>query len=95
MNKEIKKLWIKALRSGKYKQIMDTLRNNKGYCCLGVLRSVMKPGDHHSFGNENSLLTTQQRNKAGLRKNTCVYLANKNDEGLTFSQIADYIERRL
>lgn len=34
MKLKIKKLWLEALRSGKYKQ---TLRNKNGFCCLGVL----------------------------------------------------------
>jgi len=38
MKKQIAKLWIKALRSGKYKQGQTVLRNEKDeYCCLGVL----------------------------------------------------------
>jgi hypothetical protein len=42
MKQNIMKKWIKALRSGKFKQGMGTLKqyNSKGeaqYCCLGVL----------------------------------------------------------
>lgn len=38
MNKLIKSLWMKALRSGKYKQARKRLKNRKGgFCCLGVL----------------------------------------------------------
>jgi hypothetical protein len=41
MNKRIKKLWIKALRSGEFRQTTSTLREGSGksarYCCLGVL----------------------------------------------------------
>jgi hypothetical protein len=37
MNKEIKTLWIDALRSGKYKQTIGTLKSSTGHCCLGVL----------------------------------------------------------
>jgi len=42
MKKEIAKKWVKALRSGKYKQGQGWLKqyNNKGqeqHCCLGVL----------------------------------------------------------
>ena len=38
------KKWIKALRSGKYKQTKDTLCNDKrnSFCCLGVLCDVLK-----------------------------------------------------
>lgn len=28
--------WIGELRSGKYPQTVETLRNKKGFCCLGV-----------------------------------------------------------
>lgn len=38
MNKRVKRAWIKALRSGKYKQGRGALRNwDNTYCCLGVL----------------------------------------------------------
>lgn len=42
MKKEVAKKWIKALRSGKYKQGQGTLKqyNTRGqvqHCCLGVL----------------------------------------------------------
>lgn len=37
--KNIKK-WVKALRSGKYKQDIGQLRSEKGYCCLGVACEV-------------------------------------------------------
>ena len=40
--KAIKAKWLKALRSGKYKQTKQTLYNpkTKGFCCLGVLQHV-------------------------------------------------------
>lgn len=37
---EIKTKWINALRSGKYKQTTDCLRDDTGYCCLGVLTDI-------------------------------------------------------
>ena len=38
MNKDIKKKWVDALRSGEYKQGQGRLKNEKNeYCCLGVL----------------------------------------------------------
>ena len=38
MKPEIKKLWVKALRSGEYKQGHDALRPTPNtFCCLGVL----------------------------------------------------------
>jgi hypothetical protein len=38
MNKQVKKLWVKALRSGEYVQTTGRLRGkNNSFCCLGVL----------------------------------------------------------
>lgn len=38
MNGTIKKRWLKALRSGKYKQGKKSLKTEEGnFCCLGVL----------------------------------------------------------
>lgn len=32
--------WVKALRSGKYKQTDSALQDRNGYCCLGVLCEI-------------------------------------------------------
>jgi hypothetical protein len=37
MKPKIKKLWLKALRSGEYEQGTGALRDLSFYCCLGVL----------------------------------------------------------
>ena len=43
MNPEVKKKWLEALRSGKYKQGRWALRNGDNeYCCLGVLCEVAR-----------------------------------------------------
>lgn len=40
MNKSVAMKWVKALRSGKYKQATQQLRTSSGYCCLGVLCDI-------------------------------------------------------
>lgn len=40
MKPEIKDKWLDALRSGKYKQTKNMLRNKNAYCCLGVLADI-------------------------------------------------------
>jgi hypothetical protein len=60
MKKEMRDKWVKALRSGEYKQGMGYLRRDSGdgeqYCCLGVLAKEcldgewLKRGDLHSKG---------------------------------------------
>lgn len=49
MNKAIKSKWVKALRSGKYKQARNALNIDNKFCCLGVLcdlhRAETKKGE--------------------------------------------------
>ena len=41
MNKEIKAKWVKALRSGEYRQTRQKLRGRNGaMCCIGVLCDI-------------------------------------------------------
>lgn len=40
MNPDIKKLWVNALRSGKYTQDIDVLSCNGRFCVLGVLCDI-------------------------------------------------------
>lgn len=42
MNQDIKAEWVAALRSGKYKQTNGALKDDTGFCCLGVLCDVVK-----------------------------------------------------
>ena len=37
---EVKSAWLEALRSGQYTQTTEVLRDETGYCCLGVLCDV-------------------------------------------------------
>lgn len=46
MNKRMKKDWLRALRSGRYKQTQSVLCNEMGeMCCLGVLYDVAVDGE--------------------------------------------------
>lgn len=40
MNQEIRDEWIGDLESGKYPQTVGSLKDDKGYCCLGVLCEI-------------------------------------------------------
>jgi len=37
MNSTVKRLWVRALRSGKYHKATGELRRENAFCCLGVL----------------------------------------------------------
>lgn len=55
LTKQLLQKWVKALRSGKYKQGEGELRNNNHFCCLGVLCDISKAGrwleDPDNFGS--------------------------------------------
>ncbi len=63
MNPEIKTRWVTALRSGEYAQAKNALRNDKGFCCLGVLCDVYakannKQWEHSPTSNKKKLYGT-------------------------------------
>ena len=67
MNPKVKKKWLKALRSGKYKQgkerLRETTEGKQEYCCLGVLSDIHREetkGHWNGFElnlNENAAVT--------------------------------------
>lgn len=109
MNKEIKARWIAALRSGKYHQTDSWLNAHDGMCCLGVLCDLLHPEewdsgcDVRSIRGENQLPPAEIMREVGLppgaRGDDPVTVVNKlaemNDDGATFVQIADFIEKTL
>lgn len=109
MNKNLKAKWLKALRSGRYKQTQCALErrdeNGKiiGQCCLGVLCRVMKvkpvcsaTNQFTYFDGNYGMLSDERLKKAGLTKDEARHLAALNDgDDATFPDIANYIEQNL
>lgn len=120
MKKNIKKRWIKALRSGEYEQGKGRLKDEEGkYCCLGVLCDItkketggrwssdgyfMKQGskgsdgvlplfvmNHTGIKTHEGLLNKEYKTKLGSRD----LLTLLNDEGLSFKQIANIIDKNF
>lgn len=51
--KAVKREWVSALRSGKYRQIDNQLTDGaNGYCCLGVLCKVLGKTDGDMLGHD-------------------------------------------
>ena len=118
LKKKIKKKWLKAMRSGKYKQTTQSLHDSKGYCCLGVLTDLYlkekgksweekypanKEGEHGWQSTLDGKVAewafkpiyhgcddAQVEVEEGTH---C--LAELNDAGYTFNEIADLIEAQL
>jgi hypothetical protein len=127
MNPEVKTKWLAALRDPEAKQTKGCLRDNNGFCCLGVLTDIyLKEHDKvwlydytntgFHFEGETDVLPKEVQKWAGLKNilgtpltipeglNTEVYvdpetgtvgLAELNDTGSTFAEIADIIEAQL
>lgn len=89
MDKKLKTKWIKALRSGKYKQCRTILTDGKGYCCIGVLGEISGDVDQGydiasaQFGDKNSaFLQDMNDGGRGMKKHG-------------FKAIATWIEKNL
>lgn len=105
MDKAIKKKWVKALRSGRYKQGAARLFDEKDgtHCCLGVLCRVMRLrpdnsvfGGFYGYGGQNGWLSDQMLERTGLLDRQQKTLMKMNDKrGKSFAQIADHIEKNL
>jgi hypothetical protein len=57
MPKDLKDKWVKALRSGEYKQGRGTLYtpSTKSFCCLGVLEHICLNGEVETYEYGNGL----------------------------------------
>ena len=99
--------WIAALRSGKYLQVQDSLKDDVGYCCLGVACEISGLGDWaenkiYRVGLRFSSIDlpgavveyyglASQEGSWGLDE-TEDSLIERNDRGATFEEIANIIE---
>lgn len=91
------KLWLKALRSGLYKQTIYTLRDNNGFCCLGVACEVYnqyqkknkkkqlrltKIKDRFMYNSSVCGLPFKVKGWLGLTTCSGTYIVNKNKTSL-------------
>ena len=92
MNKANVRKWVKALRSGKYKQCRGRLFDGRGYCCLGIVEKLagVKPYGFVLEQGAREWLGVDEHNPkiGGLEAS---FLNDR--ENLTFPQIADRIEK--
>lgn len=100
MEPKIKRVWLRALRSKKYKQGTGELHPDNKFCCLGVLCDVLYPNswqDHICTlkGDSGGLLPKLVRQRAKLDREAQLKLSNMNDQGNSFRKIASFIEKNL
>jgi hypothetical protein len=110
MNQQIKQKWLEALRSGKYQQAKDTLRNESRFCCLGVLCDIHAQETGNSWSEDNRYLLNFEALPEDVVRwaelnsddpevrdgyNRASALSQLNDWGYSFAEIADLIEASL
>lgn len=107
MDKKLKARWVKALRSGRYSQTREMLKDGNGYCCLGVLLSVSKAGRWTPDGGyrigarEDSYLCEGELGdgmlkRFGITDSQESRLIRMNDrDNKDFGEIAAYVEKKL
>jgi hypothetical protein len=101
MDQGIKLILIEALRSGDYKQCQEFLHKDDKFCCLGILCDIQGARWDHSSGEaycrtlEGDAAFPPQTYRAGITNWEIQYLAKMNDNGKSFSEIADWIEANL
>ena len=106
MLKKIKNRWLRALRgksiNGLYHQAKNEMHDEyqESFCCLGVLRNETTGFDRELedeyFNCEyTKQLNKEERREHGLTKRQCTTLMKKNDDGQSFTEIADWIEEKI
>jgi hypothetical protein len=104
----IQRAWVRALRSGKYKQGEGKLSKSDRHCCLGVLCQLavkakvplkMEEGDFYFYyDSQEDYLPAKVRRWAATKSTqggnvNGQSLADLNDNGYSFKKIADIIEK--
>lgn len=110
MNKELKIEWLAALRSGEFEQGQGYLRQGNKYCCLGVLceltarKGLSSPAfpaegivadGVYQYNGDTGMPSQAHDRVTGLDLGNQSKLAWMNDEGKSFAEIADWIERNV
>ena len=106
MNEELKAKWTSALRDGSHQQIRGCLTDGFGFCALGVLADVSGASVvTNGFGTKVFVLDGEEHMGSlsvnFMRKHSIVewaceeILSMNDDDKLTFTEIADWIETNL
>lgn len=105
--KQVIKLWIKALRSGEYKQTTQSLRDSKGFCCLGVLCDLARKDGGDKWEKDwSGYLYNDSQGDLPSSMHSFIFtpeakispadLVHMNDTfNKSFKEIADVIEQKL
>ena len=94
MDAKLKAKWVRALRSGKYKQALGRLHyaQPNAFCCMGVLGEQLGIGTEQ-LGSHGRLYVLTKDTPVPMRHEMA--LADMNDSGVPFELIAGFIHENL
>jgi len=103
MRPEVKQAWIEALLSEQYSPTIGRLRDEQGFCALGVLcdlhsrwtgvRWEYKPGWGYSYLGSQGYPPIQVLHFADLSPRVMRRIADWSDLGMPFYRLANRIRR--
>jgi hypothetical protein len=82
----------RSSRSGARRFVAESTSKANTYCCLGVLRELT---GLPKAGEDLEYLDYEKANEIGLSSDSQCELADQNDDGHSFEEIAAYIEGTL
>ena len=85
------KKWVAALRSGKYKQTKGRLREDNGFCCLGVLCNLHAEA-HPKFAAKQSSKYHYDDNEGLPPKVVTEWAGISSDTGFFVDNYGQYFE---
>lgn len=97
----IKQRFIQALESGFYTQTRTNLKDNQGYCSLGILCDLysMETGvpwkanlSYYSIAGQSTMIPEAVRLWSGIDSSIEDNLMGMNDANITFLEIANYLK---
>lgn len=100
MTPELKEKWAAALESGEYEQAQGKLRDHDDrMCCLGVLCHLVDQSRWKRFNPASAWLHLGEEGiprldfllNLGISSETAEGLAEQNDAGVTFREIAKLV----
>jgi len=104
LNPKVKKKWLAALKSGKYRKAKGHLKHHGRHCCLGVLCDLFDPAgwEDHDYGGSTKLYAGRDTTPpeeviewSGLTELALTRLMNANDETTGWGKVIQLIEEDL
>lgn len=88
MNGEVKRLWLEELRSGRYEQGMERLRDGHSYCCLGVLCDIYARETGEGYWEGKTFISGDHEGTAWLTPEVTMWAGLRGFDGVLPEPVA-------